>query len=72
MHDLRQPLSEQLAEDFCDLIAKAGGRSVEYLRSAASPEAFSGQLPICDKFAASWISFSEPEVPEFQRLSADG
>jgi len=36
--------------------------------------AFSDQLPICDKFAgwASWMSFSEPEVPEVQRLSADG
>jgi predicted RNase H-like HicB family nuclease len=42
--------------------------------SAASPQAFSGQLPIRDKFAgrASWMSFSEPEVPEVQRLSADG
>jgi len=36
--------------------------------------AFSDQLPICDKFAgwASWMSFSEPEVPEAKRLSADG
>jgi len=36
--------------------------------------AFSDQLPICDKFAgwASWMSFSEPEVPEVQRLIADG
>jgi hypothetical protein len=35
-------------------------------RSAASPQAFSDQLPICDKFAdwASWMSFSEPEVPK--------
>jgi len=35
--------------------------------------AFSDQLPICDKFAgwASWMSFSEPEVPEVQRLSAE-
>jgi hypothetical protein len=36
--------------------------------------AFSDQLPICDKFAAwaSWMFFSGPEVPEVQRLSADG
>jgi len=36
--------------------------------------AFSDQLPICDKSAgwASWMSFSEPEVPEVQWLSADG
>jgi hypothetical protein len=36
--------------------------------------AFSDQLAICDKFAggASWMSFSEPEVPEVQGLSADG
>jgi len=36
--------------------------------------AFSDQLPICDKLAgwASWMFFSEPEVPEVQRLSADG
>src|SRR5271157_2710909 len=36
--------------------------------------AFSDQLPICDRFAgwALWMSFSEPEVPEVQRLSADG
>jgi hypothetical protein len=35
--------------------------------------AFSDRLPICDKFAgwASWMSFSEPEVPEVQRLRAD-
>jgi hypothetical protein len=36
--------------------------------------AVSYQLPICDKFAgwASWMSFSEPAVPEVQWLSADG
>src|SRR5271157_284319 len=45
-------------------------RARRWLRGFAA--AFSGQLPICDKFAgwAPWMSFSEPEVPEVQRLSA--
>jgi len=51
----------------------AGGSACLARLRAILAHVLSDQLPICDKFAgwASWMSFSEPEVPEVQRLSAE-